>query len=205
MIRSIPTPHLLPGFCIAAEGKVDSVLLVSKVPLKEITTVLLDPSSRTSVQLARIIADEFWQIHPEWIEAENGTMDLSQSLSTDAAVVIGDQALMHASDFPFVYDLAEEWNNMTGLPFVFAAWVSNAEIDPGTSMMLREKFKAVEHLNPDFLKSLQLEFPYVNVKQYLTRRIRFQLGERESEGLRLFLKKLQVREGSASSLTFIEP
>ena len=204
MIRSLPTPRILPDYCISADGKVDSVLLVSRVPLKDISTVLLDPSSRTSVQLARILADELWHIHPTWIEADNGTMDLSNPLKTDAAVVIGDRALQFASGFPVVIDLAEEWKRMTGLPFVFAAWVSNGEIDPEDSLRLRQGFKQVEHLEIEFLNTLQKEFPYVDVEEYLTLRIRYRLGEREKEGMKLFLTKLQVREGYSSSLSFME-
>lgn len=204
MIGALPSPSLLPEYCISANGKVDSVLLVSRVPIDDIQTILLDPSSRTSVQLARILADELWHIQPRWIDAEKGMMDLSQPLNTDAAVVIGDQALEFATAFPYVLDLAEEWKRMTGLPFVFAAWVSNSEIKPETSLILREQFKQVENLQPAFLDSLQKEFPYVNVTEYLTLRIRYRLGEKERDGLKLFLQKLQLRQGSTTTLAFIE-
>lgn len=204
MIRSLPDPRILPDYCISADGKVDSVLLVSRVPLSDIRTVLLDPSSRTSVQLARILADELWHICPEWIEVSDGTMDLSNPLETDAAIVIGDKALQATSDFPVVIDLSEDWKIMTGLPFVFAAWVSNGEILPEFSHLLRTQFKQVEELKSDFLDKLQLEFPYVNVREYLMRRIRYRLGEKEKEGMKLFLKKLQVREGFSSDFSFIE-
>ena len=130
-------------------------------------------------------------------------MDLSKPLTTDAAVVIGDHALKYASVFPYVYDLSEEWKKMTGLPFVFAAWVSNGEIDPEISLSLREHFKHIEDLPPTFLESLQLEFPYVDVKTYLTKRIRYRLGENEKKGLKLFLKKLQIRQGSTTYPVFI--
>lgn len=205
MIASLPNPSVLPGFCISADGKVDSVLLVSRVPLQDITTILLDPSSRTSVQLARILADELWHIQPSWIDAEGGTMNLREPLKTDAAVVIGDPALEHAPRFPYVYDLADEWKRLTGLPFVFAAWVSNGQINAETALFLRERFNEVENLQPSYLESLQKEFPYVDVREYLTRRIRYRLGEKEKEGLKLYLEKLQLRQGSVSSLAFIEP
>lgn len=204
MISSLPNPFVLPGFCISSDGKVDSVLLVSRVPLQDITTILLDPSSRTSVQLARILAEELWHIHPRWIDAESGTMDLSKPLITDAAVVIGDPALEFAPRFPYVYDLSEEWKRMTGLPFVFAVWVSNGQIDADTSLFLSERFKEVENLQPSYLESLQKEFPYVDVREYLTKRIHYRLGEKEKKGLNLYLQKLELRQGSGSSLAFIE-
>ena len=118
--------EIIPGAGIACHGPVRSILLVSSLPAPEIRTLAADSSSRTSVQLARVILErrygaEFESIpHPPDLEAMLRT--------ADAALVIGDPALridLARSAHPtphFVYDLGAEWVEMTGFPMVFAVW-----------------------------------------------------------------------------------
>src|SRR5438067_2507499 len=47
-IPKIPGANIISPYCIAAEGEVGSVLLVSKCPVEKIETVLTDPQSRVS-------------------------------------------------------------------------------------------------------------------------------------------------------------
>src|SRR5260370_27067096 len=42
--------------------------------------------------------------------------------TSDAALLIGDPAMLIDRSGLHVYDLAEEWRKHTGLPFVFAFW-----------------------------------------------------------------------------------
>jgi chorismate dehydratase len=118
---------IISDYCIGADGPVNSVLLLSAVPLNEIRSVLLDYQSRTSVKLAQVLAKNYWGINPEWLEAETNYETLIKN--TCAGVVIGDRALQLKNKFPFVYDLSGEWKKATGLPFVFACWVSNRTLD----------------------------------------------------------------------------
>src|SRR5437667_2346759 len=130
--------RIVPGPTVASMNRVRSVLLVSVVPLWKVKTVACDSGSRTSVALAKIIFSEFYHTHPDFRPAEpNLTNMLAQS---DAALLIGDHALkfMETNALPDVekhkalvrlgsepievFDLAERWRFLTGLPFVFAFW-----------------------------------------------------------------------------------
>jgi chorismate dehydratase len=115
--------HIISDFCIGADGAVDSVCLFSEVPLEEVTEVLLDFQSRTSVQLMRVLASRHFHITPKWTNAAEGY--IGHIKGTTAGVVIGDRAFPLLHRFPVVIDLALEWQHLTGLPFVFACWVSN--------------------------------------------------------------------------------
>jgi chorismate dehydratase len=113
--------HLLNDYCIGAEGAVDSVFLFSQVPVTQTTHLVLDPHSRSSNGLARILYRELWGIDPVLVEPQGRAG--SQVSGTTAAVLIGDQAYAERHNYPYVYDLAAEWKRLTGLPFVFAVWV----------------------------------------------------------------------------------
>jgi chorismate dehydratase len=118
--------HILTDYCIGADGAVDTVALYSDVPLEEITNVYLDYQSRTSVQLVKVLANNFWNITPNWIDAKEGYEKMINS--TSAGVIIGDRTFELENSFKYKYDLAEAWKSYTGLPFVFACWVSNKEL-----------------------------------------------------------------------------
>src|SRR5580700_4949666 len=111
-----------PGTGIACHGPVRSILLVSKVPFRQIRTLATDAGSRTSVQLARIILTERSGVTPRLISMP---ADLATMLGeADAALLIGDAALrIDPEKLPFeTLDLGGEWVSMTGLPMVFAVW-----------------------------------------------------------------------------------
>ena len=195
VIPTLNHPHLIPEFGIAANGKVDSVLLLSKIPISKVQAVVLDTESRTSVQLARILAHEYWKIQPTWLnESEAGKPIDSGEHAT--VVVIGDRALELASKYEFAYDLAEVWKDHTGLPFVFAAWVSARAIPDAIVETLTKVFEEASMPDESLLDVLQAGHPHVNVREYLTKRINYRLGEAEHKGLRCFLEKL----GSAKSI-----
>ena len=115
--------HFNTRFCIGCDGAVASVCLFSEVPLEKIEKVLLDYQSRTSVALVEILFQKHWKLSPKF---ESAGPDFIDGIQGDtAAVVIGDRALQLRSSSAYVYDLGEAWKQMTGLPFVFAAWISN--------------------------------------------------------------------------------
>lgn len=123
VIPLLEDAHIISDFCIGADGAVASVCLFSEVPIEDITEILLDFQSRTSVQLMRVLAARHFHITPKWINASEGF--INQIKGKTAGVVIGDRAFPLVDRFPVVIDLALEWKNLTGLPFVFACWVSN--------------------------------------------------------------------------------
>ena len=118
--------HIITDYCIGAIGKVDSVKLFSQKPLNQLTHVLLDYQSKTSVKLVQILNKYFWKKNIQFINTSEGFE--TQISGTTGAVIIGDRTFGLTS-YPYQYDLAEEWQNFTGLPFVFACWVSNVALE----------------------------------------------------------------------------
>jgi chorismate dehydratase len=110
-----PELDMIDGVGICAARKARSVLLKCRRPLEQVRTVERDPASRTSNALAANLLQRHWKIPARMIPA-GSTPD------PDAAVVIGDRALCEPASPCGDYDLAEHWNRMTGLPFVFAVW-----------------------------------------------------------------------------------
>jgi chorismate dehydratase len=181
--------HILTNHCIGASGKVNSVLLLSQVPLAEIESVLLDFHSNTSVALTRILAEKFWKIAPVWENATEGFIEDIKGKT--AGVVIGDRALEIKNKYRYQYDLAEEWMKFTGLPFVFACWVANRKLP----LEFIEVFtKAIEYgmiHKQEVIRELQGSGKYsFDVEEYLTEHIRFDLDEEKRKGMELFLSYL---------------
>lgn len=190
MISALSEPHLITSFGILADGKVDSVILVSNTPLREIKKVVLDKESRTSVLLAKILAKEHWHIQPEWIN-ENEESSLLPENEFTGAVIIGDRALTNRSQYKYCYDLAEEWKALTGLPFVFAAWVSNKVLSPEIIQQLEASFDYGVIHRKNYFSQLETEYPEINVSTYLQDRILYRMDARAREGLQLFLEKIR--------------
>ena len=117
---------IVSDFCLGANQSVDSVLVLSNRPLKEIETILLDYQSNTSVLLTKILSKYFWHINPEWQDAEQGFENNIRK--NTAGVVIGDRTFSLKNNFPYVYDLASEWYQFQKLPFVFALWVAKPKL-----------------------------------------------------------------------------
>lgn len=122
-----PGDRIVPGVCIGSDGPVASVALFSRVPLKDIRTLALDTSSRTSAALTRILCARRWGISPTF--ATHGPDLAAMLASADAALLIGDPALFadpRALGADKI-DLGAEWTAMTGLPFVWAFWSGPAD------------------------------------------------------------------------------
>src|SRR5947207_225830 len=120
--------EVIPGAGIACHSAVRSILLVSRCPAEEIRTLAADSSSRTSVQLARVILER--RYGAEYVSIPHAP-DLDAMLRVaDAALIIGDPALrLNPALLPYeVHDLGAEWVEMTGLPMVFAVWASRGGI-----------------------------------------------------------------------------
>jgi len=189
-IKKIPTPSIITSYCIAADGPVDSVVLVSQTPLEDITAVVMDTESRTSVMLAKILAKEFWNIQPKWM-AQGTEHDFSRADTIESAVMIGDKALLYRHLYPYCYDLAEAWNKHTGLPFVFAAWVSNTAIQQEFTEYLDLAFAKGMNEKANIAEQLGHKYPGTDIRNYLEEKIKYVLGEREKSGLELFLQKCE--------------
>jgi chorismate dehydratase len=181
-------------YCIGSNGPVASVCLFSEVPLEKIERVLLDYQSRTSVELARVLLKEHWKIDPELVDAgvEAG-MDFRREIKGRVAgVVIGDRALEQRQLSPYVYDLGDAWKTLTGLPFVFAAWISNKPLDPG----FIRSFNEANRLGLDQIDTVVAENPYppFNLHDYFTKYLDYTLDAPKREGLDRFLQYLRSQQ-----------
>ncbi len=179
--------YINTDFCIGSNGPVASVCLFSEVPMEQIETVLLDYQSRTSVALAKLLLKEYWDISPQYQAAG---LDFRNDIrGTTAAVVIGDRALEQRNISPYVFDLGEAWKKMTGLPFVFAAWVSNKEIDADFIRRFGEvNGYGITHID-EVLAGIQ--YAPFDLHDYYTKFLSYHLNAEKQQGLDLFLSKIR--------------
>lgn len=188
------------GTGIACHAAVRTILLVSKVPFREIRTLATDSGSRTSVMLSRVILAEKFGAEPAVISRP---ADLAAMLGeADAALLIGDAALrIDPETLPFEsLDLGTEWVALTGLPMVFAVWAGRSEIIEeryarGFIDSCRHGIASIDEIVRT--ESADRGFPEPLVRKYLTEHIVFELGERDYAGLNLFLERAARFENDA--------
>jgi chorismate dehydratase len=178
--------HLHTKYCIGSEGAVASVCIFSELPLEKITKVLLDYQSQTSVKLASLLIREYWNINAELIDAgREFAEDIKGSV---AGVMIGDRALRQRNISPYHYDLGEAWKSWTGLPFVYAAWISNKALP----LDFVEKFNAANGEGICALEKVIAENPFsdYDLNTYFTSNISYALTPEKIRGMKLFLEKM---------------
>lgn len=185
-IIDIPNAKRISNWCIGADGPVKSVTLLSSVPLNKIKTVLLDFHSVTSVNLIKVLAKFYWKINPVWTEAQSGFEDHIGDAT--AGLVIGDRSLKLQKNYPFVYDLSEEWKKFTGLPFVFACWVSNKNIDQDFLKLFDISLAyGIKNIH-EIVDKLEKEPNFFSgTKSYLMNSLRYEFTEEMKKGMELFL------------------
>lgn len=179
--------YIISDYCIGSYGQVASVCLFSEVPLYDIETILLDYQSRTSVALLKILIKEYWKLN---VVSENTSNDYQSKISgTTAGLIIGDRALVQRRKSRFIFDLGEEWENFTGLPFVFAAWVSNKKLN----QTFIDEFNKTNEFGLNNLEKVVEENPFkvYDLHTYYKECISFDLDENKKVGLNLFLEKLK--------------
>lgn len=178
---------IVPQVGIISKGIVRSVFVVINKDPKDIQTLALDNSSRTSVVLSQIILARQFGCRPQ---VSVQTPDLDTMLETaDAALIIGDPALELELDRYRVLDLGELWTQMTGLPFVYACWTGRAgAVDQEQVEQLIEAKEAgqkdVTQIAADYAASHALSEEFY--QSYLTQNILYDLDEDALEGLRRY-------------------
>ncbi|MDX1388632.1 MAG: menaquinone biosynthesis protein [Acidobacteriota bacterium] len=188
-LARIPDLEIVPGLSIASRGPARSVLLISKCPPEKARSVALDPESRTSNALTRVLFDEAWKTTPDF---EIGGLDLDESLrSFDAVLRIGDKALFEPlPEGTTAHDLGETWTAASGKPFVYAVWaarpgVVDRELYRAFHESRREGGRAIDAIADDYTWEGR-QYPELS-REYLTENIRFRLGSDEVEAMRRFL------------------
>ena len=182
--------EIITNYCIGAVGAVKTVAIYSQVPLQEVKTVYLDYHSRTSIRLAQILCEHHWKIYPTFLPAFNGYE--KEIKGETAGVIIGDRAIRWAKNYRYEYDLAEAWQKMTGLPFVFAAWVARKKIAPNFEVALNKAFdkgmEQIEEVATIYIK----QYPEFDVLAYLQKYISYDLDVPKRKALDLFLQYIQA-------------
>ena len=190
-----PDLTVIPGSAIVCQGPVRSILLVSKCPMAEIRTLATDTSSRTSVVLTQLV------LRSKGVEAPVVTPrqpDLDAMLRiADAALIIGDPALRLDPEMSawqrqpvFVYDVGQQWVEMTGLPMVFAVWAAKEHVDPSAAGVFEEsKCYGLSHTDQIVrVESAARAFDPDLVREYITGHISYDLGPRERLAMDRYLE-----------------
>ncbi len=188
VIPELKEYYIVSDFCIATETEVATVCLFSEVPLNDIKKVYLDYQSRTSVALLKWLMKEYWGIHPQLVQAKDETYR-KEITGTTAGLVIGDRAFEQRKISTFIYDLASEWRSITGLPFVFATWISNKLLSP----LFIERFNEANEIGLDHLTEIanSQQFDLFDLNKYYNFHLSYRLDERKRKGMNLFLEVMQ--------------
>ena len=177
--------EIISDFCIGAVGAVNSVFIFSNCDISEIRTLQLDPQSRSSNNLAKVLLKNFWKADHLMIVKD--APDYAQSDDQHTGFVqIGDRTFGKKNQYPFVYDLAEEWQKFTGLPFVFAAWIANKNIPHEFIVEFNQSLKYGLGHRAELLKELPAR-PDFDLEDYLMHKLDFDLTEDKKTALYLFL------------------
>ena len=176
--------NIIGNYCLGATNEVKTVVLWHNKPIKDVKSIVTDPNSRTSNSLVKILASEYWNISPEWIdESDNWT-------KYDAVVQIGDNVYEAPKKMKYKTDLSAEWYKYTRKPFVFACWVSRSKLSEEQVAAFNKLLKIGIDNMETVIKNETPHYQY-DVANYLTERIEFDFDEKKKEGLSFYLEKMR--------------
>jgi chorismate dehydratase len=177
-----PCYDLVDGVAVASDGPVHSVVLAYRGALQEIRSVVLDPASMSSTHLLQVLLAEFHRIHPHY-----GT-------TGDARLLIGNHAIAFRArengrdpDWHWL-DLGDEWQRRTGHPFVYAIWALRpgiahaADVADALRRLKRHGAASIETIIAEDRDASAVSDAAFR-RRYLTQHIRYDLAEREKQGL----------------------
>lgn len=189
------TYRVVDKIAIGSEREVFSVYLNYSVPLAKVKTVALDPASKTSVELARLVLEKFHRLKPRYVSTDE---------PADAQLLIGDPAITHRQAHPEqnYLDLATAWREQTGLPFVFAVWAIRSDALPKSVFDFASPARPV----PDLLRRAAKQGlawrtslaknPFE--RKYLTEHLCYDLGAPQKKAIKLFGEMLTQANRLAS-------
>jgi chorismate dehydratase len=177
--RNAERLRILPRLCVSSEGAVDSIQLVSRVPLERVRSVAVTPESATSVALTKVLLPDAEQV-PLGEEAE-------------ATLLIGDAALKSAFEDPTPHhDLGRLWQERTGLPMVFAVWACADPPPEGIGAVEDALVASVQEARAEpetlaYEASAAYGYPAGFLARYFEK-LRYRFGPRERAGLLTFFE-----------------
>ena len=199
-----PRPYtLVPGAGVTSTGPVASVAIFTRRDPRDIRSIAMDSSSRTSVALATILLRREFGAAPEPVSMPP---DLDAMLAVaDAALIIGDTALFlnpqstisnqsairNPQSAVRKIDLGALWTQATGLPFVYAFWAGwpDAVTPEQVERLQRARDEGTVHA-AEIARAYYPDDPAREAVagQYLRDNIRYILGGEELEGLQTFYR-----------------
>lgn len=177
---------LVPNVCVGARERVRSVCLVTKgADLTDVKTIALDVSSRTSVALTKIIFREFLAQEPVYQTTQPNIAAMLDA--ADCALLIGDPALTIDETVYRKFDLAETWKSFTGCGFVFAMWMTRADVPKIDFAAARDEgLRHLEEIVANYENDIALE--RADFMRYLSENISYAIDENMRQGLELYFK-----------------
>jgi chorismate dehydratase len=183
--QRMPGLRLVPSGGIGCDGPTLTVRIFSPVPLRQIRTLACDTDSHTSVALARIVLARLYDVRPSFVDLAAGAM-----AGDTALLLIGDKVVCEEpKDLPHQLDLGDAWKHLTGLPFVFAAWIARDGVD------LRDLPERLELAKRDGLAHLDeiiqryavpRGWPADVAHRYLAEHLKFDVGAEQVQAIRRF-------------------
>ena len=191
---SITEALLHPGYvilesaAIASDGPVLSVFLATQIPLNEVKVVHCDPASLTSINLLRVILHAKG-LHPEFRPLQ----DYEQAIDLDAVLLIGDAAIAFRQQQPphQLLDLGQAWQDLTGLPFVYAVWaIRESQASP---QLLNKLWLAKEQGLQQLARLIEEDhrFDLAFRQSYVGKAIKYEMGEAQKQGINAFIEQLR--------------
>jgi len=182
--------RFVPGVGIGSRGPVASVAIYTRKPIEDIRRIALDTSSRTSVTLIQVLCRYHFHINPSFVP--HGPDLATMTTTCDAGLLIGDPAFDADHDALGLrkVDLGEVWTEMTGLPFIYAAWTGRpAGIDD-------DVIRALQHAQAEGVAArdaIAEEYGAGDANRaaraaiYLRDNVKYGFGTEEAAGLQMFL------------------
>jgi len=191
IIPQLKESHVISDFGICCNGEVSSVVICSQMPLEDSEKLFLDYQSRTSVALAQLLLKNFWKANIQIVHASPGYE--KQIMGKYAGLFVGDRALKLKERYDYCYDLGDAWKQFTGMPFVFACWVANKNLDEDFILSFNTALSfGITHIN-EVVAEQQPLFPGINVREYLSAKIQFILDEEKKQALNYFLQLIEKK------------
>lgn len=195
---------ILPVGMIGCDGPTLTVRLFSDVPFERVERIHADSDSRTSIVLAQVLLARLHGVRPEVVrfDAREGVAEEgggSADLWPETLLLIGDKVVTShppAGRYPHQMDLGEAWRELTGLPFVYAAWTCRAsEADSpriGEIASVLDRARRRNAMRLGWLaarRAPEHRWPTPLAHEYLTRLLRYEVNDRAREGVARFLEE----------------
>jgi chorismate dehydratase len=186
VLPTLPDYKIISNYCIGCDGKVRTVCLFYSNTFEEVTEILLDSDSRTSVLLIQIIMQKFYRKKVNFIpvDVENTKINIANH---QALLAIGDKTFDLEKKYNKI-DLGEVWKEWTALPFTFAAFVTNNalndNVEKDLNACLEFGIQNISDLNYEKYSNIE------DLEKYLTTNISYDLNEQKMKALNLFLSEI---------------